>query len=85
MRIPETLKIGAHTFTVEMVQNLKDESGHSCCGMANGSDQTIRINPGYPQSNNEATLIHEAIEAINYLYELDLKHQQITTLEETLY
>jgi hypothetical protein len=85
MEIPETIKIGAHVFTVEMVQNLRNENGGGVCGMCNGAECRIRINPGYPQSTNEATLIHEVIEAINYLYELGLEHQQITSLEEVLY
>lgn len=85
MEIPKTVKIGAHEFKIEMVMNLRNESGQACCGMCNGSENHIKINPGYPQTTNEATLVHETIEAINYLYELGLEHRQITILEETLY
>lgn len=85
MKMPDSIKIGAHSFDVKIVPNLKDDSAHNCCGRCNGSEQKIEINPCYPQSCQEATLIHEIIEGINYLYELGLEHHQITILEETLY
>lgn len=85
MQIPETLKILGKTFSVEMVENLRQEDGHSCCGTVGVCDQRIRLNPGYPKECVDSTLLHEIIEAATGLLELGLEHKQISALEEFLY
>jgi hypothetical protein len=62
MKIPETLKIGGHMYTVTMVDasDINDN-----CGEQNRSKNTIKIRKDMPQSQLEETLLHEAIHAIN--------------------
>ena len=83
MVIPNKLKIGGHEYSVTETDNLLRDSqaaGHSC-----GNGLYIGIDSSMPQSNKESTLLHEIIEQINYLNNLNLPHQVISTLETSLY
>lgn len=46
---------------------------------------TINLDRGLDKSLKAATLIHEIIEQINFINELDLEHHKITTLANSLY
>ena len=86
MKIPKKLKIGSHVYTIEHVNlGLTDQNTDLGLCRATKNEITINSNPGIALSQQEATLFHEIIEAINYNYELELNHQQITTISEAFY
>lgn len=85
MQLPKTLNIMGKTFDVEKVKDLKFDDGDACHGICYFSEQKIAIDPGYPVQIRESTLLHEIIEAINFMCELGLRHNQIMTLETGLY
>ena len=63
MKIPDTLKIGAITYKIVLTDpsNLEGEK----CGDWDPQDSTIRINMYMPEDQKWATLLHEAIHAMN--------------------
>jgi hypothetical protein len=77
------LNIGGHTYKVIVKNRIKD--GIDNAGTVVVSENTIWINEDQCKTQQESTLLHEIIEAINITYDLRLKHSQITTLEVTLY
>lgn len=74
-----TIKIAGHIFPVEEVDGLADS------GSTDTQLNKILINKNLCQSNKESTILHEVLEAINALYDLNLPHQTIQTLEQALY
>lgn len=83
MRIPETIKIGGLIYKCIEVENLsrdKNANGASC-----GNGLYIEIDKSLPEQLKESVLLHEILEQINYIYELELDHKTITTLEAALY
>lgn len=54
-------------------------------GRHNGGDLNIIICTGMPRQNQESTMIHEIIEAINWQLKVNLREQQIIFLEIGLY
>ncbi len=77
------LNIGGHTYKVIVKNRSKD--GTDNAGTVIVAENTIWINGDQCETQRESTLLHEIIEAINITYNLGLKHNQITTLEVTLY
>ena len=55
------------------------------CGKFDANNLTILINESLSLEMQRTTILHEIIEAINYNYELNLKHNKITTLESTFF
>lgn len=84
MNIPSILKIGGHDYTVTKNPACQID-GLVCCGAHNGSLETIQVNLNHPLGTQQATLVHEIIEAINWMHELKLEHTAICTLSEVLY
>lgn len=82
MGIPKELKIGGINYDVEVVP-WQDVPG--ALGEHNGAKQRIRISADQSLDMQESALLHEIIEALNYMYSLNLKHSQIEVLESTLY
>lgn len=81
MDIPSKLKILGHEYTVKLV----DLNETDKFGSMNPNTNTIRINRNKAPSQQESTLLHEIIEALNCNLELGLDHKQITGLEAGLY
>lgn len=77
------IKIGGFDYIFGEVKNLaRDEEalGDSCY-----NSLTINIDDGIDKSIKAATIIHEIIEQISCINELDLEHNKITTLANSLY
>jgi len=83
MKIPKTIKIGGHNF--EVIIDNRNRGGSNDIGSCCHTEGKIYLEENVNQSTKESTLFHEIIEAINYIYELDLDHNKITVLEATLY
>lgn len=79
MFIKDQIKIAGHTFDVEQINNLADS------GSTDTSFNKILIKADLCKEQQESTLIHECIEAVNSIYDLNLNHQTIQTLEAAFY
>ena len=79
----KTIKIGGHDVAVKLWSS--NGLVGAPCGQFDSRNNEIIINTYYDIQNQETTLIHEIIEAINYLFELNLEHNKIQTLEAALY
>jgi hypothetical protein len=81
MNIPDKVKIGGHTWEVKTIH--EDEMQDNAITYFNS--HTIKINGTKPKSRQESAFIHELIEVINFHYGINMEHQNIEILEETLY
>lgn len=86
MKIPDTLKIGGQIYTIIKSDRCND-NGIAQIGTHDGTRLKIWIDTcsEIPQTMQESILIHEILESINYLNELDLSHTQLEVLEHNLY
>ena len=83
MKIPNKIKVGGHTITVEFADTKTiDDSG-----AYNNFHNNIRIlkEKGAPEDNIAEILLHEIIEAIKCKNNLELDHTVLTVLSESLF
>ncbi len=78
MKIPNQLKIGGHIYKVVLVDA---EDIDNCAGEQNNSRSMIKLRRDLPQTQLEATLIHEILHAIN----ISVKEQEIEFWAESIY
>ena len=83
MAIPKSLKILGHQY--EIIINDENQSANSNFGTYWAKHNRIWINSQICEQQQKSTLIHEILEAINFLEDIKLKHEQITRLEAGLY
>jgi len=86
MKIPRTLKIGGKKIRV-VVHISNDVDDVEDIGEWDGHYYIIQLDKlkNAPIERIEECFLHEIIEAINGLYELNLSHWKINTLSEVLY
>jgi hypothetical protein len=77
------VKIGGHRYRVIWKKELARL--HGVAGMSCASNLSIILDPAGKQSHISAVFWHEVVEQINYLHELNLPHETITTLGECWY
>lgn len=78
MKIPKTVKIGGHTIRVDEVE-FGDDS--NLCGDNAYIDGRIRLNKALPQTQKEASFIHEAMHTMN----TTMSHDLLDSLAEQMY
>ncbi len=83
MRLPDSIRVGAQTYRVEVDPDIAAEADH--LGECNHRQLTIKIDSGAAPQRQQQTLVHEALEAINCEYGICLAHEQINQLEGALY
>lgn len=71
MKIPNRIKVGAHTFKVLEVKK-NDLSDPECLGACDPETLTITILETLPYSFKLSTLFHEIIHAINWTFDEDI-------------
>lgn len=74
-----TLRIAGRDFKVELVKGLAD------FGSTDFLNNKILIKDGINEDNIESTLVHECLEALNEIYDLNLSHQTLQTLEAGIF
>ena len=79
--IPSKIKISGYDYEV-IVMEFNDKS---CPAYTNFKKQKIFINEEYQMQTQEASLLHEILEVINYIFEFDFSHDKIQILESALY
>lgn len=77
------IKIGGFGYTVVEVDNLARD--RECLGASCGNNLHIEIDKDICKDLKGATLLHECIEQLNFIYELDLDHKEITILGNALH
>jgi hypothetical protein len=85
MKIPEILKIGGKEIKVSFVAPDSLENSNVAMWFPDTFEIKIEDLPGAPIQRKEEAFLHETIEAINAMYELNLVHWKITLLGELLY
>lgn len=83
MKLPEKIKIGGimlNIITDEHLAGAEDKFG--VCDLIRGQ---IVIDETQPEDHKEVVLLHEILEAINKEHQLELEHNQITSLASCLY
>ncbi len=85
MKIPDKLKIMGKTFNVTMQQSLTRDDGQSLLGQVFHAQLTVKINSSLPRQTQDSTLLHEIIEAVCDLNEIEIPHSTICILSENLY
>lgn len=82
MHIPNNVKIGGHTYCIELVSPniIEGDNGQTWLKL-----QKIRIDKDLPQDRKDSVLVHEILEVINSDYELELPHKTIQCLEELIH
>ena len=86
MNIPKELKIGGHIFKVDLIdrfkENLTDEAGSCCVStcriIINNKEEVVK-------SYQEEVFIHEIIEAILEMNDIEVEHNVLSTLSQGLY
>ncbi|MFP4017190.1 MAG: hypothetical protein ACLFUI_09175 [Halanaerobiales bacterium] len=81
--MPKELKLGGFNWKIEEVEHLMIERNN--IGEMEPRTHVIRLDKAASEQQKEETLLHEIIEAINYMYCMDLDHHQIELLGVTLH
>jgi hypothetical protein len=76
-------KIGGHKYGIKWKKELARL--HDAAGMSCASNLSIILDPAGKESHVKAVFWHEVIEQINYLHELNLPHETITTIGECVF
>lgn len=84
MRIPETLKIGGKEIKVSLAKPGAVD-GNVAMWFPDTFEIKIEDLPNAPDQRKEEAFLHETLEAINSIYELNLPHWKITLLSEVFY
>jgi hypothetical protein len=84
MKIPKQIKIGGKIVDIEIVEGeVHFTNGES--GIAFLKQNLIKIDGSQTELEQWSTLLHEILEFIKSMFELDIKHQDICCLEVALY
>lgn len=74
---PKSVKLGPHTVPIRYVPHVEYGTAYGCFDPAT---LNISIDETIEGALLVETIIHEIIEAVNFLFELNLKHNKIQTL-----
>lgn len=82
IKIPKTVKIGTHTYSIELDPHLhSDEKDY---GQINYRAQTIRVWLDAPLSIKNEALLHEVIHLAQSIYRVDISDADIDRVAETI-
>lgn len=96
-KIPKTVNIGGFEFNINEVdvfeniiesdeeEQLKAELDNNTLGQMVVEKLLIELKKDMPIEMKKSTFLHEVIEAWNAIFDLNLEHYQIHTLENCLY
>lgn len=83
MKVTPNIKIAGVKYTIEFVPDMRTDL--ECSGRVNDTMGVIQLHKGMCKDMDNATLLHEIIEAINTENEMGLAHQQIQSLATQMY
>ncbi len=79
---PDTIRIHGHTWTVEP---LGRELARDWAGDFNTTQQRIRIDEAANSESQGQIMLHELVEALSGMYQLELEHPQVQGLSQALF
>lgn len=82
MTLPDKVRIGPYDIKVEVVENLAVDREHG--GEYSPRELEISLDSSLRKRHGEI-LMHEIVEAINDIYNLSIKHEDMMVLGVTLY
>ena len=86
MRIPKTIKIGGIEYSIELVEEAKDEvNGAEYIGRVLFKENKIKILSSYSEEKQYRTLLHEIIHVLDEDLKVGLEEKDICRLEVGLY
>lgn len=91
MKIPKTLQIGGHTYTVEITKADDDAKGHNNWGKTIFPKCKIYLDESLPQSRLEETFLHELLHVamdqsgINTELDKDKEENYVNRISMTLF
>ena len=80
MNLPKSVNIGPYTIPVDEDPKPIDEDGREVFGWFDSVDYKILIAEGMPPVKKLDTFVHEIVEGINEIADLQLNHTQIQVL-----
>ena len=83
MKIPEKIKIGGFIVTVELVNNIMTDRGR--LGEYHPRTQIIKIDKDCSEQQKEETFLHELLEAITSIYDIDIEHKDLSNMATVLH
>lgn len=84
MVIPDKVKVLYKEYTIREEQNLHDENA-DLYGQIQYLSEMILLNSYSSEEQKKATLVHEIIHALDEIYGIDLKEEQVEKLGNALY
>ncbi len=83
MRVPEKIKIAGYQVAVREVPNMAHDRDH--VGEYFPRTQEIQIEVAATEQQKEEVLLHEILEAIKTLFDLEIPHPALNTLGVVLH
>jgi hypothetical protein len=80
----DTIKILGYKYVIKTAPPV-EEGGMAEAGKANMGRQLILIDPTNTSQQIQSTVLHEAIEALNYHFDMNLNHNIIMQLEAGIF
>jgi len=81
--IPEEIKIGGFLIGIELVEHLVNERGN--LGEYHPRTQTIKLDKDNTKQQNQETLIHEILEAVTSIYDIEMQHKDLSNMAVVLH
>lgn len=82
-RYPKELLIGDETYSIKFVSKV-DKGSCDVVGNCNPTTRRIRIKNDLSAADTFYTFIHEVLHAMEFEYEVDIKHSHIYMLEKAI-
>lgn len=83
MKIPKKVKIGGFIITIKAVKDIILTKGE--LGNYEPKEQNINIDESSTVQQQEEVFIHEILEAIKSIYDIELKHNLLTLIATVLH
>lgn len=83
MVIPEKIKVGGYEYPVRFIKNMGVDRGEY--GSINHSVGFIEIDDSITGQTKESTFIHEALHALDNVYDIGLNEHQVAQMEAAIY
>lgn len=83
MQIPEQIKIGGYIVGVKEVENIMHDRRE--LGNYQPRTQEIQLDKANTDQQKEETFMHEIIEAITTIYDIDIDHHKLSVIATVLH
>lgn len=85
MKLPKSIKVGDEIYQIKFRKLIRCGLGPGVVGLTDPNDRIIYLKRGQTSSELMTTFIHEILHAINFEYEIKIKHKLIYNLEGCIY